>query len=242
MKAYKAFRKGLKSICGNYTYGNGKTHSQDRSLFFAAEDSYFCLRFGEPENSEYHEVELSGITTTSGVQDDRSWDYTEATGQSITIGREVSVAEMLWLSYLYRLSWTSEEQEGDTDTERCCSVASGKSKTVVAKGNKSVAVARSAGTCASCHGNRSVSCAEGRYSRAYAGGTDSLAIALGPDSCAAGDRSNWLLLTDRGQHPEGTAWPKTVAVLVDGEKIKEKTYYKLKNGKIIPVKNQSKNE
>lgn len=238
MKAYKAFRKGLKSICGNYTYGNGKTHSQDRSLFFAAEDPYFCLRFGKPEDSEYHEVELSGITTTSGVQDNRSWDYTEATGQSITIGREVSVAEMLWLSYLYRLSWTREEQDGDTDVERGCSVTSREAKVVTAYGDKSVAVARTAGSCARCQGNRSAACAEGRRSRAYAGGTDSLAIALGPDSCAAGERNNWLLLTDRGQHPEGTAWPKTVAVLVDGEQFREKTYYQLKNGQIVPVKRQ----
>lgn len=240
MKAYKAFNKDLTSICGRYQYREGEKHSQNDSTFFAAEDPYFCLRFGRPENGcEYREVELSGITTTSGIQDDRGWDYTEATGQNITIGRKVSVEEMLWISHLYRLGWTSEEVSGEADGERCCAVTDSRHRNAVAKGDKSVALARTVRSSAVAEGRRCSACAEGRGSSATVRGAEGLAIALGPDSCAAAAEDCWLLLTDRNDY-EGQSFPKTVAVHVDGKKIKANVYYRLLRGKIVPAAGQPK--
>lgn len=232
MKAYKAFRKDLTSICGNYQYEEGKKHSQNDSTFFAAEDPFFCLRFGSPEESVYREVELSGITTTSGVQDDRDWDYTEATGQNITIGREVSVAEMLWLSYLYRLSWTGAEKIDDCRAPRDCTVALRDGSTVTASGDKSVAIAQGYGSTAVTKGKRCASCAEGEGSKALALGMDGLAVALGYRCCAGGKAGNWLLLCDRTTGAS-SRYPKTVAVKVDGKKIKEMKFYRLEKGEVV---------
>ena len=74
----------------------------------------------------------------------------------------------------------------------------------------------------------------GYCSAAKVEGKESIAIVTGRDSKACGAFGCWLVLTERGKW-NGETYPikEVKAVRVDGEKIKENTWYKLKNGQII---------
>ena len=74
----------------------------------------------------------------------------------------------------------------------------------------------------------------GYCSAAKVEGKESIAIVTGRDSKACGAFGCWLVLTERGEW-NGETYPikEVKAVRVDGEKIKENTWYKLKNGQII---------
>ena len=83
-------------------------------------------------------------------------------------------------------------------------------------------------------GNCSAATNTGDHSAAKVEGKESIAIVTGRDSKACGAFGCWLVLTERGKWNGETSPIKEVkAVRVDGETIKENTWYKLKNGQII---------
>jgi hypothetical protein len=70
---------------------------------------------------------------------------------------------------------------------------------------------------------------------AIALGNNSLAIAYGRDSVAKGAKGNRLVLTEWDENDDNLIGVEMV--IVDGETIKENTYYHLKNGKVQPILN-----
>lgn len=82
-------------------------------------------------------------------------------------------------------------------------------------------------------GYHSVATNTGYHSAATVEGKESIAIVTGNGSKASGKRGCWLVLTerDKGNHVLGVQ-----AVKVDGETIKEDTFYTLSGGKVTEVK------
>ena len=82
-------------------------------------------------------------------------------------------------------------------------------------------------------GNCSAATNTGDRSAATVEGKESIAIVTGNGSKASGKRGCWLVLTerDKGNHVLGVQ-----AVKVDGETIKEDTFYTLSGGKVTEVK------
>lgn len=85
-------------------------------------------------------------------------------------------------------------------------------------------------------GYRSAATNTGNWSAAIVKGKESIAIVTGYKSKAQGNIGNWLVLTERGKW-DGYSYPiKDVkTVKVDGNIIKENTFYMLINGKIEEV-------
>ena len=79
-------------------------------------------------------------------------------------------------------------------------------------------------------GHSSAATNTGNYSTAKVEGKESIAIVTGKDSKACGALGCWLVLTERD---ERNVIIEVKAVRVDGETIKENTWYKLKDGQII---------
>lgn len=82
-------------------------------------------------------------------------------------------------------------------------------------------------------GDRSAATNTGNCSAATVEGKESIAIVTGNGSKASGKRGCWLVLTERDKenHVLGVQ-----AVKVDGETIKEDTFYTLSGGKVTEVK------
>lgn len=83
-------------------------------------------------------------------------------------------------------------------------------------------------------GDYSVAVATSERSSAKVEGKDSIAIVCGSNGKASGRLGCWLILTERGEWNGKEYTLKDVkSIKVDGKKIKEDTWYKLKNGEII---------
>ena len=83
-------------------------------------------------------------------------------------------------------------------------------------------------------GNQSAATNTGNQSAATVKGSDSIAIVTGKDSRAKGSLGCWIVLTERGEW-NGNTYPiiSVKAFKVDGESIKEDTFYTLVNGEAI---------
>ena len=86
-------------------------------------------------------------------------------------------------------------------------------------------------------GDQSAATNTGDYSAAEVSGKDSVAIATGYDSKARGARGCAIVVAERGEW-DGKKYPLLAicAAIVDGETIKENTWYTAKNGKLVEVK------
>lgn len=83
-------------------------------------------------------------------------------------------------------------------------------------------------------GDYSVAVATSEKSFAKVEGKDSIAIVCGTNGKASGRLGCWLILTERAEwNGKEYALKDVKSIKVDGKKIKEDTWYKLKNGKII---------
>ena len=102
-------------------------------------------------------------------------------------------------------------------------------------GSKSPDAATNTGICSAATntGDRSAATNTGNCSAATVEGKESIAIVTGNGSKASGKRGCWLVLTERDKenHVLGVQ-----AVKVDGETIKEDTFYTLSGGKVTEVK------
>ena len=72
----------------------------------------------------------------------------------------------------------------------------------------------------------------GRYGKASAIGKQCVAVAWGQDSLARGSVGNWLVVSERDD--DGNIIDAKI-VRVDGEAVKENTWYTLQNGEISEV-------
>ena len=86
-------------------------------------------------------------------------------------------------------------------------------------------------------GDYSAATNTGDRSAATVKGSDSIAIVTGKDSKAKGSLGCWIVLTERGEW-NGNTYPiiSVKSFKVDGESIKEDTFYTLVNGEAIETK------
>ena len=85
-------------------------------------------------------------------------------------------------------------------------------------------------------GDYSAATNTGNYSAATVSGKESIACGLGRENKAKGAKGCWLVLSEYKEKNNEWHLHSVKSVLVDGKKIKEDTFYELKNGKFIQSK------
>lgn len=92
MKAYKGFNKDL--TCRGFQYEEGKTYEHDGDVklcsegFHACEDPLETLDYYDVATSEYHEVELDGVSEERG-------DDSKVVAKKITIGARLGIDKLV---------------------------------------------------------------------------------------------------------------------------------------------------
>ena len=210
MKAYKGFNKDM--TCRGFQYEEGKTYETDTaklcdSGFHACENPLDCFGYYSPGQSVYHEVEIED----NGERND---DDTKVVGKKITIGAELSIPMLCNLHFEYV-------------TSKCKPA-----KSRVAGDNESA----SAGNRGSASAGDRGSASAGEYGSAVSRGTSSagnngVAVARGNGVKVKGGLGAVLVLCEEDK------WSCNIknykVEVVDGEKIKEDTFYKLENGEFV---------
>lgn len=214
MKAFKGFNKDL--TCRGYQYEEGKEFHTERAEccdtgFHACEYPLDCFGYYDPAHSVFHEVELSG-------EMDKSRDNTKVCATDIKIGARLSIAGLVKMAIDFTMSKVSKEAGSD---ERH--------------------------GFASATGNCGASSATGYKGASSVSDPTGVAVAWGHEARAKGCKGAHLILSDwkyvGARYSDGDymdpydkeSWELTGAkmVVVDGENIKEDTYYRCIEGEIV---------
>ena len=225
MRAFKGFNKDL--TCRGYQYEEGKEFHTERAEccdtgFHACEYPLDCFGYYDPAHSVYHEVELSG-------EMDKSGDNTKVCATDIKIGARLSIAGLVKMAIDFTMSKVNKEAGSD---ER-----------------HGFASATGDYGASSATGNCGASSATGYKGASSVSDPTGVAVAWGHEARAKGCKGAHLILSDwrfiGEKYWDGSYkdmynkdnWELTGAkmVVVDGEKIKEDTYYRCIEGEIVEV-------
>ena len=211
MKLYKGFTKDLK--CLDFQYEIGKEYHEEtadlcRAGFHACENPLDTLRYYAPGSSRYCEVELDEVS------DQRDSD-TKRAAKKIKIGAEIGLKGVIDAGVKFIFEKCEDATEERASGERGNAAASGWSGNAAASGERGCAVS------------------SGKYGSAEANGKQCIAVAFGEQGRARGKIGNWIVVAEYGSDRE-IIEPK-IAV-VDGENIKQDTWYTMKNGEVVELK------
>ena len=229
IKSYKGFNKDM--TCRGFQYEEGKEYEEDgvdicHKGFHACEYPLDCFGYYSPSKSVFHEVEQSGKTQKES-------DDTKVASTKIKIGAEIGIAGLVKAAIEYTVKRT--KKESDSTGDYGASSATGDYGASSATGYKGASSAT--GYCGA-------SSATGYCGSAIAGDSDSVAVAWGYHGKAKGVLGSYLVLAD-WVGDEDNYWTQDLWTLkgakmvrVDGDSIKADTWYTMKDGKIVEVKEE----
>ena len=210
MKAYKGFDKDLK--CRGFQYEVGKEYEEGsaelcKKGFHACENPLDTFRYYGPTDSRYCEVDVDD-------NGERNSTDSKVCGKHIKIGAEIGLKGVINAGVRFVFDKCESATEENASGESGNAAASGWSGNAAASGVR---------------GNAAVT---GRYGKASAIGKQCIAVAWGQDSLARGSVGNWIVVSERDD--DGNIIDAKI-VRVDGEAVKENTWYTLQNGEISEV-------
>ena len=223
MKSYKGFNKDM--TCRDFQYEEGKEYEETAAEvcetgFHSCEYPLDCFRYYDPAHSVYHEVEADG-------EIDKADDGTKLASTKLKIGAELNIAGLVKASIEYTIKRTKKEA-GAVEPYGASS----------ATGNYGASSAT---------GNCGASSATGYKGASSADNATAVAIAWGACSKAKGVIGSHLVFADweyKGDADDEDcekadagidSWTFKGAkmVRVDGETIKENTWYTIRNGEVL---------
>ena len=220
VKTYKGFNKDM--TCRGFQYEEGKEYEESNALvcetgFHACEYPLDCLSYYKPAESVYHEVEQSGKLS-------RNSDDSKVASTKIKIGAKVSIAGLVEAA----IEYTKErvKPEANSDDYKGASSATG-----------DYGASSATGYCGA-------SSATGYKGASSAESPNTVAVAWGYKGKAKGVKGSFIVLADWEckENESSSYWKEdmwklkdAVMVRVDGETIKEDTWYTIVDGEVVEV-------
>ena len=249
IKAYKRFNKDM--TCRDFRYEEGKEYEEERAKacnceFHACEHPLDCLGYYDPAHSVYHEVEQSGEISKRS-------DDTKVASTKIKIGARVSIAGLVQAAIEYTKERIKPEAKANEDCGassatgyKGASSATGDYGASSATGNYGASSATGDYGASSATGYCGASSATGYKGKSAAENPNSVAVSWGPEAMAKGVKGSTLVLAE-WKRIDNDAWYwkeeawdfiGSLMVRVDGEKVKENTWYTLKNGELMEAEDE----
>ena len=243
VKAFKGFNKDL--TCRGFQYEEGKEFETERAEcceagFHACEYPLDVFHYYSPAQSIFHEVEMSGDM-------DRETCDSKICSTKIKIGAKLSIAGLVKCAIDFTMARINKE--ASSDESYGASSATGDYGASSATGDYGASSATGYRGASSATGYRGASSATGDYGASSVSDPTGVAVAWGHEARAKGCKGSHLILSDwryTGEkysdgdykHPyDKDCWELAgaVMVMVDGEKIKEDTYYRCIEGSVVEV-------
>ena len=214
MKCFKGFDKDLK--CKDFQYEIGKEYTEETADicncgFHACEFPMDVFGYYPPSDSRYCEVELE-------ENGQKSSDDSQRVGKKISVKAEIGIAGIIKAGVEYIKEQVDWEDDKATNT-----------------GNKSAATNTGDYSEATNTGDYSAATNTGNKSAAIVEGKESIALATGIKSKAKGKIGCFIVLTEWKEINNEYHIVDIKSAKVDGENIKEDTFYMLKDGKFVEV-------
>ena len=264
MKAYKGFDKDLKCRGFQYEVGEEYEEGSAelcKKGFHACENPLDTFRYYGPTDSRYCEVDVDDNGERNG--DDSKvcgkhikigaeiglkgvinagvrfvFDKCESATEENASGWRGNAAASGWSGNAAASGWRGNAAASGTSGNAAASgwrgnaAASGWSGNAAASGWRGNAAASGESGNAAASGTSGTAAVTGRHGKASAVGNQCVAVAWGQDSLARGSVGNWLVVSERDD--DGNIIDAKI-VRVDGEAVKENTWYTLQNGEILEV-------
>ena len=248
MKCFKGFDKDLK--CGDFQYEIGKEYTEEKADicncgFHACEFPMDVFDYYPPSDSRYCEVELE-------ENGQKSSDDSKRVGKKISVKAEIGIAGIIKAGVEYikeQVDWEDDKatNTGDysaaTNTgNKSAATNTGYQSAATNTGDRSAATNtgyRSAATntgdysAATNTGDRSAATNTGNKSAAIVEGKESIALATGINSKAKGKIGCFIVLAEWKEINYEYHIVDVKSAKVDGENIKEDTFYTLKDGTFV---------
>jgi hypothetical protein len=221
IKSYKGFGKNMQ--CRGFQFKEGKEYETDNakvceSGFHGCEYPLDVFGHYPPANSIFRFVEQSGNI-------DKNTDDSKIASTRIKIGAEINLKSLVEYAIKFTFSkvkWTKKTQ------------TTGNQAASQSTGNRAASQST---------GYRAMSCVNGFESQTSITdngkikSTNGVAMGIGVNCIAAAPKDCWIVLAESEKDKNGV-WDiiSVKSVKVDGKKIKANTFYTLKNGKFVTVK------
>ena len=234
VKSYKGFNKDM--TCRGFQYKEGKEYETSRVIvcnegFHACEYPLDCLDYYPPNTSVYHEVEQTGEFSSNSCSGDSKIASTK-----IKIGAKLSIAGLVQAAIDFTKSKTVTMQ----DTTGNCGVSSATGDYGASSATGDYGASSATGYCgaSSATGNCGVSSATGYCGASSADNSTAVAVAWGYESKAKGCIGAHIVCAEWKYDNLNNDWVFVGAKMsiVDGVKIKADTYYTLRDGEFVEVK------
>ena len=223
MKCFKGFDKDLK--CRDFQYEIGKEYTEEKANicnygFHACEFPMDVFGYYPPSDSRYCEVDLE-------ANDQKSPDDSKRVGKKISVKAEIGIAGIIKAGVEYIKEQVNWEDDKTTNTGNYSAATNtGYQSAATNTGNQSAATNT---------GDYSAATNTGDYSAAIVEGKESIALATGIKSKAKGKIGCFIVLTEWKEINNEYHIVDIKSAKVDGENIKEDTFYMLKGGKFVEV-------
>mgnify|MGYP007077295589 CR=1 FL=1 len=223
MKCFKGFDKDLK--CRDFQYEIGKEYTEEKANicnygFHACEFPMDVFGYYPPSDSRYCEVDLE-------ANDQKSPDDSKRVGKKISVKAEIGIAGIIKAGVEYIKEQVNWEDDKTTNTGNYSAATNtGYQSAATNTGNRSAATNT---------GDYSAATNTGDYSAAIVEGKESIALATGIKSKAKGKIGCFIVLTEWKEINNEYHIVDIKSAKVDGENIKEDTFYMLKGGKFVEV-------
>ena len=214
IKSYKGFDKNMQ--CKGFQYEVGKEYEIDGDIkcckrgFHACESPMEVLDFYDMFNSRFAEVEQSGKI-------DKEENSTKVCSSHIKIKAELKLADLINLGVEWLKDITSSSKI--------------KPNSLNDNGGGSAQIGSS--------GDYAQIGSSGYYAKIDSTGEDSIIMCAGIDSTVKAKKGSWITLAEWVWDDEKKRKvPKCVRTeFVDGKRIKEDTWYQIKNGEFVVAEN-----
>ena len=234
MKVYKGTDKDMK--CRGFQYKLGETAVFDgephlcRAGLHACEQPIDVLNHYAPNESRYFEADAEEVT------DERESDDSKIVAKKMTLKAEIGVPGLVKAQIEYiknQIGFEDAIKRANAEKENH---ATGDQGAASATGDQGAASATGDQGAASATGNQGAASATGYRGAASATGKAGVALAAGYECKAMGALGCAICCVERGKW-DGNTYPiiAVKAAIVDGEKIKADTWYRLKNGELVEV-------
>ena len=242
MKTYKAFNKDM--TCRDFQYAEGQEYEMEGPIkackrgFHACERAVDVLDYYPAGNCVVHEVEQDGIL-------DRDGEGTKIASSKIKIGARLDVAGIVRATFEYNKEHCTEEHTNPKQASAGESgAASAGDRGAASAGYRGAASAgyrgaASAGSYGAASAGESGAASAGSYGAAVSRGSaevgkEGIAAARGNGVKVKGGLGAILVLAEENKSDFGIAAWK--AFVIDGETYKADTWYRLKGGEVVEVK------
>ena len=223
MKCFKGFDKDLK--CKDFQYEIGKEYTEETADicncgFHACEFPMDVFGYYPPSDSRYCEVELE-------ENGQKSSDDSQRVGKKISVKAEIGIAGIIKAGVEYIKEQVDWEDDKATNTgNKSAATNTGDYSAATNTGDRSAATNTGDYSAATNTGNKSAAIVEGK---------ESIALATGIKSKAKGKIGCFIVLTEWKEINNEYHIVDIKSAKVDGENIKEDTFYMLKDGKFVEV-------